>query len=232
MIKAYLILKDDNLRDSLKSKIKLFLGSGSERVTFVEENYIKDYASNDILVIFYQIENAHEINSAKELKEYTHANCIVFLSKDESLVFQSLNVKPLQFIRLDNFDEDFKNMIEILLAYIKNIDTVVTIKSGTATIRLNVKNIIFIESYGHYLVMHCTTGEYRVREKLTTIIEQINNPRFIRAHKSYIINVDFVIKVLPGKLKLRNELEIPMGRNFKEKVIQGITSSENNFSYK
>lgn len=231
MIKAYLILKDNNLRESLKSKIKFFLGSGSERVTFVEENYMKDYASNEILVIFYQIENIREINLAKELKEYTHADCIVFLSKDESLVFQSLNVKPLQFIRLDNFEEDFKNMIEILLDYIKNIDSVVTLKSGTATIRLNVKNIIFIESYGHYLVMHCTTGEYKVREKLTTIIEQINNPSFIRVHKSYIVNIDFVLKVLPDKLKLRNELEIPVGRNFKEKVIRGIANSENNFSY-
>ena len=231
MIKAYLILKDNSIRESLKSKIKLFLGSGSERVTFVAEDYIKDYASNEILVIFYQIENTSEINSAKELKEYTHANCIVFLSKDESLVFQSLNVKPLQFIRLDNFEEDFKNMIEILLDYIKNIDSVVTLKSGTAIIRLNVKNIIFIESYGHYLVMHCTTGEYKVREKLTTIIEQINNPSFIRVHKSYIVNIDFVLKVLPDKLKLRNELEIPMGRNFKEKVIQGIANSEKSFSY-
>ena len=112
-------------------------------------------------------------------------------------------------------------MIGTLLDYMKNIDTVVTFKSGTATIRLNVKNIMFIESFGHYLIIHSTTGQYQVREKLSNIIEQINNPSFIRTHKSYIININFAEKVLSDKLILNNHLEIPIGRNFKEKVMQG-----------
>jgi len=221
MIKANISLKDDNLKKVLKSEIKLFLNNEGQDVTFVEETYVKDYDRNEILVLFFEIANSNDIKRAKEIKECTHASCIILLSKDESLVFEALRVNPLQFIRLSNFHEDFKNMIESLLDYMKNIDTIVTLKSGTATIRLNVKNIMFIESFGHYLIIHSTTGQYQVREKLSNIIEQINNPSFIRTHKSYIININFAEKVLSDKLILNNHLEIPIGRNFKEKVMQG-----------
>lgn len=221
MIKAKLVLKDDSLKEILKFQIKSCLNSSSKRIDFVEETYIKDYNSNEILILFFEIENGNDIKRAKELKEFARASCIILLSKDDSLVFQSLRVNPLQFIRLNNFDEDFKNMIEILMDFVKNTDTILTVKSGTATIRLNVKNIQYVESFGHYLIIHSTTGEYKVREKLCNIIKEINNPSFIRTHKSYIINVNFVEKVSADKLTLKNNSEIPIGRNFKEEVMKG-----------
>jgi two-component system, LytTR family, response regulator LytT len=219
MVKANIILKDDNLREVLKFQTKLLLNNKCQDVTFVKETYLKDNNSNEILVLFFEIANSNDITIALNLKKCTNASCIILLSKDESLVFDALRVNPLQFIRLNNFDEDLKITIEILLDYMKNIDTVVTLRSGTATIRLNVKNIMFIESFGHYLIIHSTSGQYQVREKLSNIIEQINRPSFIRTHKSYIININFAQKVLSDKLVLKNDLEIPIGRNFKEEVM-------------
>lgn len=231
MIKVSLILKDDNLKKVLENKIKLLLKSNSKEVYFVQENYVKDVVSDEVLIIFFQINNSNDIKIAKELKEYSHSSSIIFLSRDESLVFESLRVNPLQFIRLNTFNEDFNSMAETLLDYIKNIDTIITLKYGTATIRLNVNNIIFIESFGHYLIIHSTTGEYKIRGKLSTIIEQINNPCFIRVHKSYIVNIDFTEKVLSDRLNLKNNLEIPVGRIFKEEVTKEILSLKSNLSY-
>jgi two-component system response regulator LytT len=231
MIKVSLILKDDNLKKVLENKIKLLLNSNSKEVYFVQESYVKDAISDEILILFFEINNNNDIKIAKELREYNHSSSIIFLSRDESLVFESLRVNPLQFIRLNTFNEDFNSMAETLLDYIKNIDTIITLKSGTATIRLNVNNIMFIESFGHYLIIHSTTGEYKIRGKLSTIIERINNPCFIRVHKSYIININFTEKVLSDRLKLKNNLEIPVGRSFKEEVAKEIVSLKSNPSY-
>lgn len=220
MIKINLILKDNNLKEVLKSRIKAFLNNNSQETIFVKENYIKDYTGSEILILFFEIENSIDIKRANEFKEYTNADCIVFLSKEESLVFETLRVNPLQFIRINNLDEDFENMSELLLEFIKNIDVSITLKSGTAMIRLNVKSIIFIESFGHYLIVHSTSGKYQIREKLSMMIEQINNPSFTRVHKSYIANINFVKKVALDKLILKDDIEIPIGRNFKEKFMQ------------
>lgn len=220
MIKVNFVLKNNDLEEILKSEIKSFFSNNSQKVFFQESLSTGDCNANDIRVIFFELENSGDIKKSKELRDSIQPSCIIFLSKEESLVFESLGANPLQFIRLNNFDEDLNKMFETLLEYINNRDTIITLKSGTTTLRLNVNNIIFIESLGHYLTVHSTTGEYRVRGKLLDIIEKVNNPILIRAHKSYIINDSFIEKVSQNRLTLKNKFEVPIGRAFKEEVMK------------
>lgn len=221
MIKIILSLKNNDLKRILKLRIQETLNDYPQKISFAHEDYIKDDSNNEVLVLFFELEDSSDIKEAEKVKEKTEASCIIFLSKDDTLVFKSLRVNPLQFIRLNNLDEDFNNMIEVLLDYFQNIDRVLTLKSGTTTFRLNVKSIMFIESFGHYLSFHSINGNYQARGKISEIVEEINNPHFIRTHKSYIVNINFVEKVLSDKLILKGDFEIPIGRNFKEEVIEG-----------
>lgn len=218
MIRINLILKDDNLKNILKSKIKSFLIQKPKII--IEEGLNKESNSDDIVIVFIELQNSSDIKLAKNIKDNIINGCIIFISKDDYLVFESLIVQPLQFIRLNNFEEDFRNMISVLDDYLNKIDRTITLKTGLATIRLNISNIIFIESFGHYLIVHSTTGEYKVRDKISNIIDKISNPTIIRVHKSYIINTKFIEEVLSNKLVLKNKFDIPIGRSFKDKVIK------------
>ena len=51
MIKVSLILKDDKLKKVLENKIKLLLNSNSKEVYFVQESYVKDVVSDEILIL-------------------------------------------------------------------------------------------------------------------------------------------------------------------------------------
>lgn len=218
MIKINLILKNKNLIETLKSELKSFFIQESKII--IEEGLSKEVNNNDIVISFVELKNSDDIKFARKVKDNTINGCIIFISENESLVFESLSVQPLQFIRINNFDEDFKNMLKVLGDYLNNINRTITLKTGLATIRLNINNIIFIESFGHYLIVHSTNGEYKVRGKISNIIDEINNPIMIRVHKSYIINTKFVEEVLSNRLILKSNIDIPIGRSFKETVIK------------
>ncbi|MBS6042286.1 LytR/AlgR family response regulator transcription factor [Clostridium baratii] len=218
MIKINLILKNKNLIETLKSELKSFFIQESKII--IEEGLSKEVNNNDIVISFVELKNSDDIKFARKIKDNTINGCIIFISENESLVFESLSVQPLQFIRINNFDEDFKNMLKVLGDYLNNINRTITLKTGLATIRLNINNIIFIESFGHYLIVHSTNGEYKVRGKISNIIDEINNPIMIRVHKSYIINTKFVEEVLSNRLILKSNIDIPIGRSFKETVIK------------
>lgn len=218
MIKINLILKNKNLIETLKSDLKSFFIQESKII--IEDGLSKEVNNNDIVISFVELKNSEDIKLARKIKDNTINGCIIFISENESLVFESLSVQPLQFIRINNFDEDFKNMLKVLEDYLNNINRTITLKTGLATIRLNINNIIFIESFGHYLIVHSTTGEYKVRGKISNIIDEINNPIMIRVHKSYIINTKFVEEVLSNRLILKSNIDIPIGRSFKETVIK------------
>lgn len=218
MIKINLILKNKKLIETLKSELKSFFIQEPKIV--IEDRLSKEVNNNDIVISFVELKNSDDIKFARKVKDNTINGCIIFISENESLVFESLSVQPLQFIRINNFDEDFKNMLKVLGDYLNNINRTITLKTGLATIRLNINNIIFIESFGHYLIVHSTNGEYKVRGKISNIIDEINNPIMIRVHKSYIINTKFVEEVLSNRLILKSNIDIPIGRSFKETVIK------------
>lgn len=218
MIRINLILKNKKLIETLKSELKSFFIKESKII--IEEGLEKEFNNNDIVISFIELKNSDDIKLAKKVKDNIINGCIIFISENESLVFQSLSVQPLQFIRINNFNEDFKNMLKVLDDYLNNINRTITLKTGLATIRLNINNIIFIESFGHYLIVHSTTGEYKVRGKISDIIDEINNPIMIRVHKSYIINTKFVDKILSNRLILKSNIDIPIGRYFKDAVIK------------
>lgn len=218
MIKINLILKNKKLIETLKSELKSFFIQ--EPKIIIEEELSKEVNNNDIVISFVELKNSEDIKLARKIKDNTINGCIIFISENESLVFESLSVQPLQFIRINNFDEDFKNMLKVLGDYLNNINRTITLKTGLATIRLNINNIIFIESFGHYLIVHSTNGEYKVRGKISNIIDEINNPIMIRVHKSYIINTKFVEEVLSNRLILKSNIDIPIGRSFKDTVIK------------
>lgn len=218
MIRINLILKNKKLIETLKSKLKSFFVKESKII--IEEGLSKEVNSNDIVISFVELKNSDDIKFARKVKDNTINGCIIFISENESLVFESLSVQPLQFIRINNFDEDFKNMLKVLEDYLNNINRTITLKTGLATIRLNINNIIFIESFGHYLIVHSTNGEYKVRGKISNIIDEINNPIMIRVHKSYIVNTKFVEEILSNRLILKSNIDIPIGRSFKETVIK------------
>ncbi|MGG7325565.1 LytR/AlgR family response regulator transcription factor [Clostridium baratii] len=218
MIKINLILKNKKLIETLKSELKSFFIQEPKIV--IEDGLSKEVNNNDIVISFVELKNSDDIKFARKVKDNTINGCIIFISENESLVFESLSVQPLQFIRINNFDEDFKNMLKVLGDYLNNINRTITLKTGLATIRLNINNIIFIESFGHYLIVHSTNGEYKVRGKISNIIDEINNPIMIRVHKSYIINTKFVEEVLSNRLILKSNIDIPIGRSFKETVIK------------
>lgn len=221
MIRINLILKNKDIEKVLKSKIKSFFTSKSLEFNLCEDINAKGL-NDDVVVSFFELESSADIKRAKAFKDSIEESCIIFLSKDESLVFESLRVNPLQFVRLNNFNEDLEIMFENLLEYISKRDTIITLKSGSATLRLNLSNIIFIESFGHYLTVHCTTGNYKVRGRLADIINEINNPSLLRTHKSYIINSSFIEKILQNRVTLKNNYEVPIGRAFREEVMKVI----------
>ncbi|MEG1004139.1 MAG: LytTR family transcriptional regulator DNA-binding domain-containing protein [Clostridium sp.] len=226
MIKVNLILKDAKLEGILKLKIKSFFTQKCKKVQFV--NSLENEDSNDnLVIIFFELRNGDEIKLVKDIKDKFQNSAIIFLSEKDNLVFQSLSVQPLQFIRLSKFEEDFKEMLIALEDYLNKADNILTFKVGTVTMKLNIKNIIFIESYGHYLIIHSTTGNYKIRERISKIVERIKCPLLIRVHKSYIINTSFVEKALCDKLILKSDIEIPIGRCFKEDVIKGFSTISN-----
>ncbi len=71
------------------------------------------------------------------------------------------------------------------------------VRSGHGVTVINTETILFIEKLGRRCIIHTTEGRYETPEQLTLLQERLDPSSFFRCHKSFIINVNSVEKVLP-----------------------------------
>ena len=90
----------------------------------------------------------------------------------------------------------------------------ISVQSMGRTVFLTPDVIIFLEGEGNYTYIYTNTGKkYLVSRTLKSLAEQLN-PNFMRVHKSYLVNVDYVVERLEDDrlLKLSCGKEVVVSR--------------------
>ena len=68
-----------------------------------------------------------------------------------------------------------------------------TIRMRSQIINIPYSEILYTESCNARCLLHRSNGEiYTIYKKLDTIEEELNDRRFLRCHKSYLVNMDYI----------------------------------------
>jgi len=71
-------------------------------------------------------------------------------------------------------------------------DQVLTVRSGTRTIPVPVAEIRWIEAAGDYVTLHLAGARHLLSERLKSLEKRLDPARFVRVHRSAIVNVEAV----------------------------------------
>ena len=95
-----------------------------------------------------------------------------------------------------------------------------TFKEKKATVRVFCEDIMFFESYGHYITVHMKDkSTYTFRGRLEEIDEVLEKHGFMRVHRGFIVNPSYVHRVRCTALSLGTDREsVPVSRLYKPRV--------------
>ncbi|WP_178130578.1 LytTR family DNA-binding domain-containing protein [Reyranella sp. CPCC 100927] len=94
-------------------------------------------------------------------------------------------------------------------------------------ILVSAQDIAWIEAAGNYAILHVGGETYDIRSSLSRLEAELDPSRFVRVHKSYIVNVERVREVEPwisgdSRLKLDDGAVVSLSRRYRprfEKVV-------------
>lgn len=92
------------------------------------------------------------------------------------------------------------------------------VKVNGARIRINIKDIYYIESQRDYIIIHQKTKHYMVLKTLTQILKTISNPLFVRIHRSFIVNLAHVDLIEKDHLII-NDIDLTIGKKFRTELL-------------
>lgn len=75
------------------------------------------------------------------------------------------------------------------------------------------KELIYIKSDDHYLILVTQDKKHFVRGKLKDILKELP-PNFSQCHRSYLVNRNYINSIHGKFIKLKGELEMPLSRTY------------------
>jgi two-component system LytT family response regulator len=93
------------------------------------------------------------------------------------------------------------------------------VKSGNRLVFIQFAELDFIRAAANYVTLHVGTQTWDVREKIGDIAQRLPPGRFLRIHRSYIVNVAALQSLYPSgggeyMATLRNGRELPVGASY------------------
>jgi two-component system LytT family response regulator len=108
--------------------------------------------------------------------------------------------------------------------YLKRIP----VKSASGTTLVLTEEIDWISSAGHYVELHTGDEKHLIREQLSRLEEKLDPEKFVRIHRSKIVNLDSIKSLHPlfngdHLVILKNGQKLNLSRTYHEKLITLLT---------
>lgn len=194
---------DDNKidRSLVCALVRRFFDEESVRLDLTEydngKNLIADVEEErpyDIVFLDIIMDEIIGINVARRLREVGYSGEIVFITSSPEYAVDGYDVRALNYIIKPVSYEKLKG---VLTPKIGTADKAVyQIKSRSLVVRVPYDEIVFIEYEDSNSVLHQKGSKtYRIYKKIGDIFTELNDKRFLRCHRGYIVNMDYVSKI-------------------------------------
>jgi len=106
---------------------------------------------------------------------------------------------------------------------VKNQADFISIKDNKTIYRISYADINYIQSWGNYLKFYLKDKNIKIVRKTIKVLEsELPSNKFLRIHKSYIVNIDQVKAIEGNQIKFGDQY-LPIGKSYLVNVKKTIT---------
>ncbi|TDW49890.1 LytTR family two component transcriptional regulator [Flavobacterium sp. 270] len=231
MVKKYtcIIVDDDEIdRLTALSYAKKFpildivgvFESAEKALPFIEREKV------DILFLDIDMPGLNGIDFRKQTLEIPI--CIFITAHPEHAV-ESFQIETLDFIvkplKLDRFTQTINRIEEFMEIKLKASlfeasiggDTIY-IKEGHEQTKVKLHEILYLEALKDYTLVITDKKRHCVLSSIGNLLKEDHFQSFIRIHRSYAVQKQFIQKINSSEIILNNNIAIPVGRSYKENL--------------
>lgn len=201
-------------------KIVGVFDSAEKALSFLENNSV------DIAFLDIEMPGASGIELRK--KAFEIPVCVFISSHSESAAetfeLQTLDfiVKPFKFPRFEQTVKRIEEFMEVSLKaslFESSIGgDVVYVKTGYDQVKVKLHEILYLEALKNYTILVTEAKRHCVLSNLGEILQEEKFSSFIRIHRSFAVQKQFIQKIGSQEIELKNKVSIPVGRSFKENL--------------
>lgn len=144
---------------------------------------------------------------------------IVYISSNEQYAMELFKLRPMDFLIKPVDEKQLYKVMDVARNLIGDKNVYLSFKTGRDTKRVELNRIRCIYIEGRKTVISMNDGSFEeFYGKIDNVYEDVKDRNFARVHKSFIVNCNYVDRVLANAVIMDDGREIPVSRNWKEEV--------------
>lgn len=154
---------------------------------------------------------------------------IIFTTAKKEYAYDAFEYDVVDFLKKPVTKSRFDQALQKVLQRIKQLDEVanvsaiheIYIKEDGRLIRIPLKNILYFKNVGDYIRVITSKGKYVMHGSIKALYEQLNHPRFLKVHRSYIVNLDKIKDIQDNSISIDSNI-IPVSRSHMPVLMKSI----------
>ncbi len=164
-------------------------------------------------LIFLDVEMGGEngIEVARKIRLHNKEVFLVYVSGLISYAPAGYEVRARAYLLKNDLITALKSTMDGILKEITFREYTYKMKIDDNEIEIPLKNILFVESFNKTIMIHTIDyikPNYEIRIKLKDFFDENKDKGFLQIHKSYLVNMENVLKMRNYKAYLKNNVEL------------------------
>lgn len=189
-------------------------GHGCEIRTFASaEAFLFEYEEDkayDILLLDVEMKNMNGIELAKRIRKDNNRAEIIFITSHFEFVGEGYEVDALHYLIKPISVEKPTQVLTKAAEKLSVEPPSVVISCEGETVKLYESDILYVESFLHYIVIHTKDNEYKIKENISVFENKVSDV-FYRIHRSYLVSLKYITRISRTSVNIGNT-ELPLSR--------------------
>ncbi len=189
-------------------------------------------ASNEMDLIFLDIEMPI-LSGFDLLDDLTRKPQVIFVTGKTKYAFKAFDYDAVDYLRKPISKERFLNAVHKAITNYKlkneegfEDEDFIFVKSNLKKRKVFLNELRFIEALGDYVKLVTEHESLVVLSTMKAFQALLPEDRFLRIHKSYIVNLDKVQRYNSKTIELEKE-KLPLSRNRKSDLVEALAATQN-----
>ncbi len=191
------------------------------------------FASTEIDLIFLDIEMPI-LSGFDLLDDLTRKPQVIFVTGKTKYAFKAFDYDAVDYLRKPISKERFLNAVHKAITNYKlkneegfDDEDFIFVKSNLKKRKVFLNELKYIEALGDYVKLVTDYDSLVVLSTMKAFQSLLPEERFLRIHKSYIVNLDKVQRYNSKTIELEKE-KLPLSRNRKADLVEALAATQNN----
>lgn len=211
------VIEDETIfQEQIKKIVELYEAKNSfpieaEYYSSSTPGLIQHACDFHLFILDIQLNNENGIAIAKQLRTAGYKGSIVFLTSYEDYVFDGYNVNALNYLLKPLTYEQFYDCVTRVAERLEN--QYFTFRHKSSYQRVPYSDILYFTSRNQYVEIITSTENIFINEPLKCVLNHLPL-YFVQCHRTIIVNLDFVEKIVKQDAFLSDGTLLPISRQY------------------